>query len=175
MHHYSPCNYSALPGDSRGFIQSHVEAEHPQTMSAMQGSVTSHIFDRQIRFSVTDQRQKAALPKELQNAGKPWERPFQVGHGLEQPQPVEGISAHGRGWDWISFKVHSKPNHSMSPDFVCEVPRHGNDQGAAANAQLGAVPELELKQVWNILPENYCQDYRAHPISSVQNELGFKK
>lgn len=44
MYHYSSCNYSALPGDSRGFTQSHMQAELPKIMSAMQGSITSHIF-----------------------------------------------------------------------------------------------------------------------------------
>lgn len=75
----------------------------------------------------------------------------------------------------MSFKVHSKPNHSMIPDFVWEVPRHGNNQVAADNGQSWEqLPELALKQVWNILQENYCQDYRLHSINFVQNELGFE-
>lgn len=76
----------------------------------------------------------------------------------------------------MCLKVHSKPNHAMIPDFVWEVPRHGNTQVTAGNGQRQEqLPGLALKQVWNILPENYCQDYRVHSISFVQNELGFKK
>ena len=37
----------------------------------------------------------------------------QVGHrGLEQPALGEGVPAHGRGWNWMSFKVPSRPNRS---------------------------------------------------------------
>ena len=36
----------------------------------------------------------------------------QVGWGFGQPGLVGGIPAHGRGWNWVIFKVLSNPNHS---------------------------------------------------------------
>lgn len=76
----------------------------------------------------------------------------------------------------MSFKVHSKPNHSMTADLVWEEPRHGSNQVATGNGwSRERLPEPALKRVWNILPENYSQDSRVHFISFVQNELGFKK
>lgn len=64
----------------------------------------------------------------------------------------------------------------MIPDFAWEEPRHGNNPVAVGNRwSWERLPEPALKQVWNILPANYCQDSRVPFISFVQNELGFKK
>lgn len=35
----------------------------------------------------------------------------QAGGPLDQTGLVESVSAHGRGWDWMSFKVPSNLNH----------------------------------------------------------------
>ena len=36
----------------------------------------------------------------------------QVGWDFGQPGLVEGVPAHGRGWNWMGFKVPSNPNQS---------------------------------------------------------------
>jgi len=37
---------------------------------------------------------------------------FQVRWGLRQPDLVSGNPAHGSGWNWMGYKVPSKPSHS---------------------------------------------------------------
>lgn len=39
----------------------------------------------------------------------------QVGQGLEQAGPVEGVFVSGRGWNGMGFKVPSEPNPSGIP------------------------------------------------------------
>ena len=37
----------------------------------------------------------------------------QAGLGWEQPGLAASVPAHGRGWDWMVFKVPSNPNPSV--------------------------------------------------------------
>ena len=59
-----------------------------------------------------------ALAQDAQSScGWPWipgNVQGQAGWGLEQPGTVEVVPAHGREWNWMSFKVPSSPNRFIT-------------------------------------------------------------
>ncbi|TRZ10592.1 hypothetical protein HGM15179_016516 [Zosterops borbonicus] len=60
--------------------------------------------------------EEALVQISQRSCGCPWisgSVPGQVGWGLEQPGIVEGVPAHGRGWNGTIFKVLSNPNETV--------------------------------------------------------------